>query len=254
MYKIKSLCPKAQWLNVPKKKKKKRRGDVAHVRGTKNKIKPLTWATFNNPFPKKKAKKKQKNKTYKKRRNWNAGLAKKKEEEGEEAKKKKKKKKGIKASEYGDSGASNPLVFLLLSNFFFFASRFPFAGRNTPVFGRYDPIRPGSARVGTHRSRIGASRRESRNEKKKKTGRGSTRRQRRPPRVAASGCVGRGCGGHFAASVHPGHKHTNPKKLNPDLEGAIETEQRLYMSSQNHPPPLPNAMKNYEVQVPFSRI
>ena len=58
MYKIKPLCPKAQWLNVPKKKKKKkkkkRRGDVAHVRGTKNKIKPLTRATFNNPFPKNK--------------------------------------------------------------------------------------------------------------------------------------------------------------------------------------------------------
>ena len=25
MYKIKSLCPKAQWLNVPKKKKRKKR-------------------------------------------------------------------------------------------------------------------------------------------------------------------------------------------------------------------------------------
>ena len=162
----------------------KRRGDVAHVRGTKNKIKPLMWATFNNPFKKKKKKTKQ-NKTYKKRRNWNAGLAKKKEEEGEEAKKKKKKKKGIKASEYGDSGASNPLVFSLLSKFFFFASRFPFAGRNTPVFGQYDPIRPESARigpvqrqsvpiraesarVGARRSQIGASWRESWNEKKKK--------------------------------------------------------------------------------------
>ena len=51
MYKIKTLCPKAQWLTYQrlsiyqkkkKKKKKKRRGDVAHVRGTKNKIKPLT--------------------------------------------------------------------------------------------------------------------------------------------------------------------------------------------------------------------
>ena len=49
--KKKSLLPMAQWLtyqrrsgsvlNVPKKEKK-RRGDVAHVRGTKNKIKPLT--------------------------------------------------------------------------------------------------------------------------------------------------------------------------------------------------------------------
>ena len=144
---------------------------MAHVRGTKNKIKPLTWATFNNPFPKKKKKKNKQNKTYKKRRNWNAGLAKKKEEEGEEAKKKKKKKKkGIKASEYGDSGASNPLVFSLLSKFFFSPADFLLpvvTHRYSADTIRIGANRPGSMRVGARRSRIGASRRESGNEKKK---------------------------------------------------------------------------------------
>ena len=52
MYKIKSLLPKARWLThqrlsgsvaqCTKKKKEKKGRDVAHVRGTKNKIKPLT--------------------------------------------------------------------------------------------------------------------------------------------------------------------------------------------------------------------
>ena len=187
MYKIKSLCPKAQWLNVPKKKKK--RGDVAHVRGTKNKIKPLTWATFNNPFPKKK--------TYKKRRNWNAGLAKIKKEEGEEAKKKKKK-KGVKASEDGDSGASNPLVFSLLSIYFFSPAETHRYSADTIRFG---PNRPGSTLVGTRRSRIGASQRESGNEKKKK--KNWTGFDAQAAASPARRRVGRRCGSHFAASVHP---------------------------------------------------
>ena len=165
---------------------------MAHVRGTKNKIKPLTWATFNNPFPKKK--KNKQNKTYKKRRNWNAGLAKKKEEEGEEAKKKKKKKKkkkGVKASEDGDSGVSNPLVFSVLSNFFFFCRPISFF---RPKHTGIRPIRSDSAWIDAN---------PEMKKKKKKTGRSSTRRQRRPPRVAASSRIERGCGGHFAASVHP---------------------------------------------------
>ena len=65
MYKIKSLLPKAQWLThqrlsgsvaqcTKKKKKKKRRGDVAHVRGTKNKIKLLREPHLTIFFKKKK--------------------------------------------------------------------------------------------------------------------------------------------------------------------------------------------------------
>ena len=55
--------------------------------------------------------------------------------------------------------------------FFFLTGRFPFSGQNTPIFGAN---RPASE----------PNRHESGNEKK--TGRGSTRRQRRPSHVAAS--------------------------------------------------------------------
>ena len=64
---------------------------MAHVRGTKNKIKPLWPNTFNNPFPRKKKKKKtyKKKETEQKLQNGNGATL---EEEDKEAKKKKKKK------------------------------------------------------------------------------------------------------------------------------------------------------------------
>ena len=134
-----------------------------------------------------------------------------KKEEGEEAKKKKKKKKGVKASEDGDSGASNPLVFSLLSKiFFFFAGRFPFAGRNTPVFGQYDPNRRESAQFGASRHASEPNRRESaRIQKRKKKKKLDAVRRTGSGVPRASGRVGRGCGGHFAASEHPNSTSSN---------------------------------------------
>ena len=97
------------------------------------------------------------------------------EVEGEEAKKKKKKKKGIKASEYGDSGASNPLVFSLLSNFFFFSPADFLLPAETHRYSadtiRFGPVRLESARFGASRRPSEPNRRESariRKRKKKK--------------------------------------------------------------------------------------
>ena len=57
-------------------------------------------------------------------------------------------------------------------------------------------------RFGANRHASEPNQRESGNEKKK-TGRSSTRKQRRPSRFAPSGRIECGSGGHFAASVHP---------------------------------------------------
>ena len=54
--------------------------------------------------------------------------------------------------------------------FFFLTSRFPFSGRNTPIFGRYDPIWPESALVWAALARVG---------KKKNTWQDATRRSAR---------------------------------------------------------------------------
>ena len=58
-------------------------------------------------------------------------------------------------------------------------------------------------RFGANRRASEPNQRESGNEKKKKIGRSSTRKQRRPSRVTSSGHIERGSEGHFAASVHP---------------------------------------------------
>ena len=167
---------------------------MAHVRGTKNKIKPRTWATFNKPFPKKK--KNEQNKTYKKRRNWNAGLAKKKEEEGEEAKKKKKKKKkGVKANEDGDNSASNPLVFSLLSKIFFFSPADFLLPAKTHRYSadtiRFGPNRRESAHVGAYRETT--------------TKKNWTWFDAQAAASLTCRRLGHGCGGQFAASMHPSY-------------------------------------------------
>ena len=88
--------------------------------------------------------------------------------------------------------------------FFFLAGRFPFASRHTPIFDRYDLIRRESARFDACQSRIDASRLNPvKKKKKKKFWMRFDSQAAAPSRVAALGRVGRGCDGHFAASVHP---------------------------------------------------
>ena len=51
--------------------------------------------------------------------------------------------------------------------FFFLTGRFPFSGRNTPIFGRYNPNRPGSAHIGAESVRVDTNPKIKKKKKKK---------------------------------------------------------------------------------------
>ena len=62
--------------------------------------------------------------------------------------------------------------------------------------------------------------------KKKKLDVAPTCEQRRPSRVAVSGCVGRECGMGFAMSVHPNQSEVI-EVLNPSTMEGLDLELRL---------------------------
>ena len=101
---------------------------------------------FNYPFQKKQ---KKKNKTYQqKETEQNGWVPTKKRKKKMKKQIIQRKKEGVKASEIVTAIAAWYFRFKFFF-FFFLTGRFSFSGRNTPIFGRYDPIRPKSARIGS---------------------------------------------------------------------------------------------------------
>ena len=160
---------------------------MAHVFGQRHKKQNKAWhltkliLSFYYQKSKKQKTKKQ-NKTYQKKKQNKRRRKKGKKK----TKKQRRKRKGLRppVSCDGNSGylvSISTSIFGLSFFFFFLTNRFPFSGRNTPIFCQYDPNQPGSARI-------------CQGEKKKKP---QTRHRH------TGSCVGLRCGTLPTASVLP---------------------------------------------------